>query len=199
MPPPSPSKKPSRSRSNGPARAAGIVVSGRHRRQEDEARETKRVDHAVRAPRENHVGRAPADDLDSLADRLGAGGAGRQARGVVAAGAEDTRQIAGWRARLLIGLAGRMQRFHAQAREQCLVDLASPGRAMNEIDEGREVLLPFARAEVDAKSSRVNCACHRQSRVLHGHRRGGKSELRGAAMVAPPLGVGAIIDRARSP
>ncbi len=40
------------------ARAAGIFVSCRHRRQEDEAGETKRVDHAVSTPRENHVGRA---------------------------------------------------------------------------------------------------------------------------------------------
>ena len=64
---------------------------------------------------EHHVGVAPADDLGRLADRLRAGGAGGQAVGVRAPGAEDAGEVAGGRARLLLGLVDRVQVLEALA------------------------------------------------------------------------------------
>ena len=107
--------------------------------------------------------------------------------------------MAGRHARLLLGLARRVEHLEPEAREECLVDLARAGRAMDEVDEGREVLLPFARAEVNAEPLGSTVRCAGQPGVLHRHRRGGQGELRGPAMVAPALGVGAIISRAKSP
>ena len=98
-----------------PARPRRIVVASRHRRQQDEARDAERVNHAVDAAGEHHVGAAAANDLDRLADRLGARRAGRQAREVRASRAEDARDVAGRRPRLLLGLLEPIEQSQARA------------------------------------------------------------------------------------
>ncbi len=165
-----------------PARAGGIIIAGRHRGQENEAGEAERMDHAVRAPRQDHVGRAAANHLDRLTDRLGAGRAGRQTCGVVATGTENPGEIAGGRTRLLLGLANWVQHLNPQSREEPPVNLSAPGRAMNEVDEGRKVLLPFPRAQVNAESSRFHVAAGLQARrgPWPWSQRPGRIELRGS-------------------
>ena len=111
-------------------RAAGalrLVVAGGKGGQEDEAGHAEGVDHAVRAAREDHVGVAAADQLVGLADGLRAGGAGGQAVGVGPLGAEEAGQVARGRARLLLGLADRVQLVQPQPREFRRVDLARRG------------------------------------------------------------------------
>ncbi len=108
-----------------PARPRRLVVASRHRRQEHEAGDPERMDHAVHAAGEHHVGPAAADDLDRLADRLGAGGAGGQAREVRAPGPEDARQVARRRARLLLRLFERIEQPQPDLGEQTGVDPAA--------------------------------------------------------------------------
>ena len=63
-----------------PARCGRAVVALREGREQVEAGDAERVDHAVRAAGEHHVGVAAADHLGRLADGLRAGGTGGQAR-----------------------------------------------------------------------------------------------------------------------
>ena len=74
------------------ARGLGrLVVVRAQRRQQVEAGDAERMDHAVRAAGEHHVGLAAANDLGRLADGLAAGGAGRQAIQVRTLGVEHAR------------------------------------------------------------------------------------------------------------
>ena len=151
-----------------PARPRGVVVAGRHRRQEDEPGEAERVDHAVGAAGEHHVGVAAADQLGRLADRLGAGGARRLAGRVRPPGAEDGRQVPDRSPGLLLGFAGRVEGPQPEAREPGRVDAALAGRAVDQVDEAVEVLLSLARAEVDPEAGAIR-RCVVEPRVRHGH------------------------------
>ena len=124
--------KPSRSRSNGRLARGRLVIAGREGGEEDEAGHAERMDHAVRAAGEDHVGTAAADQLERLADRLRAGGAGGQAVGVGPLGPEDARQVAGRGPGLLLGFADRMQLLDAHPGELGGVDLAVVRRAVDQ-------------------------------------------------------------------
>ena len=95
------------------------------RGQQIEAGDAERMDHAVRAAGEHDVGIAAANDLDRLADRLAAGGAGRQAVGVRALGVEHGGQVPGRHVRLLLQLDRRVQPFQAGLGEQRQVELVA--------------------------------------------------------------------------
>ena len=97
----------------GPRGLGGLVVAGAQGGQQVEAGHAEGMDHGVRAAGEHHVGLAAADDLDRLADRLAAGGAGRQAVDVRPLGVEEAGQVAGRHVRLLLQLGDRVQRFQA--------------------------------------------------------------------------------------
>ena len=176
-----------------PAGPGRLVVAGREGGQEVEAGHAERVDHAVGPAREHHVGVAPADDLGRLADRLRAGGAGGQAVGVRPPGAEDPGQVAGGRARLLLGLVDRVQLLEALAGEAGGVDLPVARRGVDELDEPGEVLLPLARAEVDAEPRAVEVRRRLQPRVVDRHPGGGDGELGVPAVLAPAVGVGDVV------
>ena len=120
---PSPSTKPSRSRSNGREACCGSSLRVRKGREQVEAGHAEGVDHAVRAAGEHHVGVAAADDLGRLADRLAAGGAGRQAVDVRPLGVEHAGQVAGRHVRLLFQLADGMEQFQARCGELGHVEL----------------------------------------------------------------------------
>ena len=62
-----------------PRRLLRVLVVGRQGRQQVEAGDAERMDHAVRAAGEHDVGLAVADHLGRLADGLAAGGTGGQA------------------------------------------------------------------------------------------------------------------------
>ncbi len=61
------------------AGAPRLVIACRHRRQEDEASDPERMDHAVDAAGQDRIGAAATDHLGRLADRLSTGGASGQA------------------------------------------------------------------------------------------------------------------------
>ena len=117
MPAPSPSTKPSRSRSKGREARVGLVVARAQGREQIEAGDAEGMDHGVRAAGEHHVGLAAADDLDRLADGLAAGGAGRQAVDVRPLGVEEAGQVAGRHVRLLLQFGDRVEQFQALAGE----------------------------------------------------------------------------------
>ena len=160
----------------GPRR---LVVAGGERGQEDESGHAEGVDHAVGAAREDHVGAVAADHLEGLADGLRAGGAGGQAVGVDPLGAEDVGQVRGGRARLLLGLADRMQLVEPEAGELGR-DRPCPScvRLVDQPDEPGEILLALAGPEVDAEPGPVQLgAGARAGRIVHGHLGGGQGEL----------------------
>ena len=124
MPAPSPRMKPSRSRSNGRLARVGSSL---------------RVERAVRrlkpvtpngwimlcVPPESITSASPRRMISvRLADRLRAGGAGGQAVGVRPPGAEEAGEVAGGRARLLLGLVDRVELLQPLAGELGRVDLA---------------------------------------------------------------------------
>ena len=136
-----------------------MLVVGAQGRQQVEAGDAERMDHAVRAAGEHHVGVAAADDLDRLADRLAAGGAGRQAVGVRALGVEHGRQVAGRHVGLLLQFDRRVQPFQAGLGEQRPGRTARPPRrAGHHAGEAVEILLPLAAAQIDAEPGRVELA-----------------------------------------
>ena len=63
----------------GPAGAAGILIRCGQGGQAVETRHAERVNHAVRPAADHDVGIATAEDFGGFADRLRAGGAGREA------------------------------------------------------------------------------------------------------------------------
>jgi hypothetical protein len=63
-------------RVEGTAGTLWVGVAARQRAEHAEAEHTDRVDHRVRAAGEDDIGVAALDRAESLADRLGAGGAG---------------------------------------------------------------------------------------------------------------------------
>ena len=174
----------------GAAGSGRLVVAGREGGQEVEAGHAERVDHAVGAAGEHDVGVAAADDLGRLADRLRAGGAGGQAIGVRASRSEDHGEVRGGCAGLLLGLVDRMEFLDTLAGESRGVDLAVTRRGVDELDEPREVLLPLARAEVDAEPGSVEIGFGLQARVIDGHPGGGDGELGVSTVLFPALGVG---------
>ena len=149
---PSPSTKPSRSRSNGREALVGSSLLVLKAVQQIEAGDAEGMDHAVRAAGEHHVGVAAADDLGGLADGLAAGGAGRQAVGVRPLGVEHAGQVAGRHVGLLLQLDRRVQPFQAGLGEQRQVELAA-GQALVIIRAKQsKILLAFAAAQVDAEA-----------------------------------------------
>ena len=165
-PAPSPRMKPSRSRSNGRLARVGSSL---------------RVERAVRrlnpvtpngwimlcVPPESITSASPRRiDLGRLADRLRAGGAGGQAVGVRPPGAEEAGEVAGGRARLLLGLADRVQLLDAPAGEgrRCRPCRPALDVGWTRLDEPGEVLLPLARAEVDAEPRAVEAPVVVQAR-----------------------------------
>ena len=193
--------KPSRSRSNGRLARVRLVVAGRERGQEVEAGHAEGVDHAVRAAREHHVGVAPADHLVGFADRLRAGGAGGQAVGVHARGRRR-----GWPG-APAGVPGSCSASwigwsscspsRVNVRGSRTLPVVAPC-AVHEVDEPGEVLLPLARAEIDAEPGPIEVGLEGlQARVVHGHLGGGDGELGVPAMLAPAAGVVDVLGRGR--
>ena len=152
------------------AGACRLVVAGREGGQEDEAGHAEGMDHAVRAAGEDHVGTAAADQLERLADRLGAGGAGGQAVGVEPLAPKT---LARWPA----GVPGSCSASRIgcssepQPGELGRVDLAVVRRLVHQLDEPGEILLALARAQVDAEPVAVQVGLGlEQARILHRHR-----------------------------
>ena len=189
MPAPSPSTKPSRSRSKG--REALVGSSLRVLRAVSRLKPVtpKGWIMRVRAAGEHHVGLAAADDLDRLADGLAAGGAGRQAVDVRPLGVEQAGQVAGRHVRLLLQLGDRVEDFQALAGELGQVELSPPPRPATIISrEAVEVLLALAAAGVDAEAGGIELG-QVEARVGHGLLGGADGEVGVPALVLPVLGV----------
>ena len=96
-----------------------LVVAGAQGGEQVEAGDAEGMDHAVRAAGEHDVGIAAANDFGRFADRLAAGGAGRQAIEVRPLGVEHGGQMARRHVRLLLQFAERVERFDAGLRVNC--------------------------------------------------------------------------------
>ena len=151
MPAPSPRMKPSRSRSKGRLARVGSSL---------------RVDSAVRrmnpvtpkgwimlcVPPERITSALPrriSSNASPIACELAAQAVRQLAFGPL--GAEDAGQVSRGGARLLLGLADRVQLLDPLPGELGRVDAAVARRLVHQLDEPGEILLPFARAEVDAE------------------------------------------------
>ena len=168
------------------AGAAGLVVAGQHRGQEDEACQAEGVDHAVDAAREHHVGGPIPDQLRRLADRLGTGRACGQAREVRPPSPESGGEVACGRPRLLLGLEDRVEDLDPPSREAPGVNPALLGRPPDEVDEPGEVRGPFARAEVDAEPRGVDLPAIEQPGLTDGLRRDRQCDPRVPTEPLPP-------------
>ena len=136
---------------------------------------------------------AAADHLVGLADRLGAGGAGRQAVGVEPLGAEDVGQVRGRSSGLLFRLGDRMELVPPQPGELGSRDLSAMRRLVHKLDEPGKILLALAGAQVDAEPGAVQGGPGlEQARILHGHLCRGQGELGVPRMIGPPARVVAI-------
>ena len=156
--------KPSRFRSNGREAFCGSSFRSAERGEQIEAGDAERMDHAVRTAGEHHVGLAAADHLGRLADRLAAGGTGGEAIHVRALGVELRRQIRGRHVRLLLELELRIEPLKPFADERAQVELAVLQRGDHHPAEVRKILLPFARAEIDAEPLRLDARRARPTR-----------------------------------
>jgi hypothetical protein len=105
--------------------ALRLVVALAEGREEIEAGDAERMDHAVRAAGEHGVGLAAADDLDRFADGLTASSAGRQAVGVGTLSIEQRRQMPGRHVGLLLQFDRGMQPLQAGLGEQRQIELAA--------------------------------------------------------------------------
>ncbi len=81
--------------------------------------------------------------------------AGGQAVGVRSSRAEEAREMTRRCPGFLLGFMDRVKLAQPLVGEHPGVDLALAGRVPDQLDESREVLLPFARAEVDAEPGPV--------------------------------------------
>ena len=143
------------------------------------------MNHRVRAAGEHHVGIAAADDLDRLADRLAAGGAGRQAVEIRSLGVEEAGQVAGRHVRLLLQFGDRMQCLQTLANKLREVELIAAAKAGNHhFGETIEILLAFAAAGIDAEASRIKFF-EVQARVCHGLLGGANGKMGMPALIFP--------------
>jgi hypothetical protein len=82
------------------------------------------MDHAVDAAGQHDVDISEADQLGRLADGLGAGRAGREARHIRAPGPEGGREVPGRGPGLLLGFEERVEEALPQTGELPSIDLA---------------------------------------------------------------------------
>ena len=155
---PSPRTNPSRLPLKRPRGRLGAVVAPRQRRQPVEARDAQRVNHGVGPAGDHHVGLAPADQHHGLADRLRAGGTGRQATARRPPGPGQQRDVGGGHVGLLLQLVVGLHPCEGQpcARLPCH---RLPLRVPAGEDAGEEGLVvegAFAGAEIDAHARAVD-------------------------------------------
>ena len=173
----------------GPAGLRGLVVSGRQCGQQNEAGHAERMDHAVGAAREHDVGAAVADHLVGLPDRLGAGRAGGQAVGVGPLAPKTLARWAGRRARLLLGLAHRVQVVRRLAgefrRSRTLPDVRAVVEGFTNLGKS---CWPSPAAQVNAEPGRVDGpAVLGQARIVHRHLSRGQGEPRVTRVLSPAV------------
>src|SRR5205814_4490113 len=130
----------------------------RESRQQIEAGDPERVDLAVRAAGEHQVRVASADESGRLADRLGRGGAGRQAVEVGPFQAEVGAEMPWRRVQLLLGLVQRIEDGQPAALEAGRLHFLPVLQVMagDLRDQVGEVLNALAGAEVNTKTSTVH-------------------------------------------
>ena len=170
-----------------------LVVRGKGG-QQVEAGHAEGVDHAVGAAGQHQVGVAVANHLGRLADRLAAGGAGRQA---VVIGAEQTEiggEVAGRGVQFLFGLRSGLELAQSVAGESRgidapLLDDVGPG---DQRHQSVEILDAFAGAEVDAEAVAVHAGVVgvEQAGVFQRLLGGGGGELAVDAGMLPATRVG---------
>ena len=168
-----------------PARPGRLVVPRGERREQVEARDAERMDHAVGAAGEHHVGLAAANDLGRLADRLAGGGAGGEAVEVGTLRVEESGQVPGRHVGLLLDLCLRVQRLEPEFRELRHVEGVTLDGGQHHPGEGVEILLPLAAAQVDAQPRRVGRQALPQAGVGHRLQRRSRRKPRVSAAERP--------------
>jgi hypothetical protein len=153
----------------------------------------------VHAAGEHHVGPAVADQVDRLADGLGAGRAGGQARQVRPPRAEGGRDVSGRRPRLLLGLDQRIEQLRTDRREATGVNAAAVERTADQVDEPRKIPGPVPRAKVNAEPRWAWTLAIEQARLPHSLGRGGQRQPRVPGVSFPPGRVGAEVSRQVEP
>jgi hypothetical protein len=178
-------------------RARGVTRIGVSRgkgREQVEARDAERVNHAVSAAGKHHLGIAAADDFGRFADRLAGSGTSGEAVQVRALGVEQAGEVASRHVRFLFEFDLRVEPFEPALGELFEIEFAVLPGLGDHVHEDGEVLLAFTGAQIHAEQSRIKRRIE-HTRVSDGLHGGAHSELHVAAGQVEALGSFVIVSQ----